>query len=707
MLSYSDVRGAIDFGILTVRADEYKALLDHFPDRQTVKGRAYYEYSQVDIAGGDRVGVAVARCLEQGQGPAGDAARDLIEDLDPGWILLVGIAGGVPDDDYSLGDVLLANRVYDFSVHAVIEDQQGAHSREWSLAGGPVHSEVASVLAAIPGWQDKLNGWNNSKAIGMKKPGCEVPPDLSSGGYYGPTEYRKKVQDSLRRHFPLGKTPRRPCYAVIPVGTGNALVKDQSLLAEWKHSARALGFVEMEAGGVYRAARRQEREYPVLVVRGLSDIVGFKRAPAWTEYACRSAAAFTAFFVRCGAVEARQTRGPESVQGATQQRRTGGHIIVADKPSGIWSVVVRLFRRYAANDKPVLSAFRAWTLLPGRRSLLLAFLLWIVLVAYRESDAGNPISPAVNRETLGHLLHNTLWMHYDPSGMTLDSQGVARYPDLSSIERDLDIIAQLGFQGIVTSGSEGNMVFVPKLAKARNLKVIMGVFDASKRYEVSRAIREHEYVDAYCIGHNGIDVYSEQTLRRAISFTKSRTGKPVSTTEPIVRYTDSLASLGDWLFPDSHLSLRRSLNAIGTADEYSVDIRRDVRSFLTQVKQIASWARQSDRPLVLKNVAYPHSGIPGASLLRQREFFHELRETLRDPQSGLQVAFAIVPQTAFDCPWKANMKGSYPWDAYTGLLSLSPWEGWPVAQVDKQASLRPAAEVILSWHSSPSKVRKQ
>ena len=54
----------------------------------------------------------------------------------------------------------------------------------------------------------------------------------------------------------------------------------------------------MEAAGVYRAARSAEREYPLLVVRGLSDIVGFKRSDEWTRYACHTAASFTSALLR-------------------------------------------------------------------------------------------------------------------------------------------------------------------------------------------------------------------------------------------------------------------------------------------------------------------------------------------------------------------------------------------------------------------------
>ncbi|AMV23994.1 5'-methylthioadenosine/S-adenosylhomocysteine nucleosidase [Gemmata sp. SH-PL17] len=301
MLAASDIRGSVTFGILTVRSDEYTAVLEHFPNRETVKGRVFYEYSQQEAADGKRVGIAVARSLEQGPGAAHDLTRDLIEDLDPDWILVVGIAGGLPEDDYSLGDVLLASRIYDFSVSAEILDGE-QHQREWSLGGGAVHPDVAAVLGAIPGWESKLKGWNKQTTVGMKKPVCEIPHDASSDRLYGPVDWRSKVQKSLARHFPESRKPRLPNYAVIPVGGGGILVKDPALITEWKQSARALGFVEMEAGGVYRAARRTEREYPVLVVRGLSDIVGFKRAGEWTSYACKTAASFAGAFVRSGIV---------------------------------------------------------------------------------------------------------------------------------------------------------------------------------------------------------------------------------------------------------------------------------------------------------------------------------------------------------------------------------------------------------------------
>ena len=45
------------------------------------------------------------------------------------------------------------------------------------------------------------------------------------------------------------------------------------------------------------------RNVPFLAIRGISDVVGFKRAPDWTAYACETAAAFTQPFLRTQPIE--------------------------------------------------------------------------------------------------------------------------------------------------------------------------------------------------------------------------------------------------------------------------------------------------------------------------------------------------------------------------------------------------------------------
>jgi nucleoside phosphorylase len=69
----------------------------------------------------------------------------VLEELEPRWILVVGIAGGVPSDELTLGDVVVSNRIVDFSVEAVLQDR----APEFALMGGPVAKEAAVILADL------------------------------------------------------------------------------------------------------------------------------------------------------------------------------------------------------------------------------------------------------------------------------------------------------------------------------------------------------------------------------------------------------------------------------------------------------------------------------------------------------------------------------------------------------------------------------
>jgi hypothetical protein len=99
-MDVSEIRGRIDFGILTIRDDEFEAVLDRFPeDVGLVSGRREYNVRRLDLGGGDAYTVAIVRCLEQGNAEAQLAAGALLDEMDPQW-LLVGIAGGPFDTSH-------------------------------------------------------------------------------------------------------------------------------------------------------------------------------------------------------------------------------------------------------------------------------------------------------------------------------------------------------------------------------------------------------------------------------------------------------------------------------------------------------------------------------------------------------------------------------------------------------------------------------
>ena len=74
-----------------------------------------------------------------------------------------------------------------------------------------------------------------------------------------------------------------------------------NLLEEWQSSERQIVEMETELAGVYEAARSAGRQnYPSLAICGLSDVVGLKRNPHWTVYACQTAAALAFAVLRSG-----------------------------------------------------------------------------------------------------------------------------------------------------------------------------------------------------------------------------------------------------------------------------------------------------------------------------------------------------------------------------------------------------------------------
>jgi len=101
-----------------------------------------------------------------------------------------------------------------------------------------------------------------------------------------------------------------------PIASSDRLIKDAEILQVWLKFARQVQAVEMESAGVYRATHG--RLIPFLAIRGISDVVGFKRHPDWTEYACHAAAAFLlAFlkaFLRARAIEPRAAAAADKAE---------------------------------------------------------------------------------------------------------------------------------------------------------------------------------------------------------------------------------------------------------------------------------------------------------------------------------------------------------------------------------------------------------
>jgi nucleoside phosphorylase len=290
----------IDIGILTIRDDEFGAVLKAFPDDHGIHKSRHREYTLRTANAGDgaRYRLAILRQIEQGNGEAQEAARDLYDDLQPSLILVVGIAGGLPSDDISLGDVVLSTRVLDFSVEA----RKFEEHTTYNVGGGPIAKAIAAGVANLRARVLELTDWS-----------AELPtkPDVNfgPGKVYGPPKWQREVRAKLQLHYGKAVAARAPMFTSGPIASSDRLVKDPKLLFPWITTARGILAVEMESAGVHRATRDKT---PMLSIRGLSDIVGLKRQDAWTKYACASAAAFARAYLRTQPVALKAKPGPDA-----------------------------------------------------------------------------------------------------------------------------------------------------------------------------------------------------------------------------------------------------------------------------------------------------------------------------------------------------------------------------------------------------------
>ena len=165
---------------------------------------------------------------------------------------------------------------------------------------------MQNLIALLPAMRNSLRGWNSNESIGQVRPGVRLDTDR----FYGSQEWQKDTLEKMTHHFGPNASSREPLCTARAIVSGNLLVKDTETMKEWLNHGRDISAVEMELPGVYIAARTLQKSYPILAVRGISDVVGFKRDPAWTAYACHSAAAFLYAFLKTKPIAPRGTTLP-------------------------------------------------------------------------------------------------------------------------------------------------------------------------------------------------------------------------------------------------------------------------------------------------------------------------------------------------------------------------------------------------------------
>jgi nucleoside phosphorylase len=258
-----------DFVIVTALEKEAQAVVRRLEnyriERPEDRDIRTYHCGLVPIQEGDRAyRVVVVQLPDIGEVPAANAAGDAIRCWKPKYVLMVGIAGGMPKkepskDDLDLGDVVVANQIIGYEYSGVTEDGLEPRDRVYP---------VSQLLL------DRVhNFWDQSWVEQVKAP----RPDNG--------------RRTLSKQF------------VGPILSGNKVIKStefrEQLRGRWPKSLA----IEMEGEGVFAAVFSQPEIRHALVIRGICDMADERKSDEWQEYAANAAAAYAIALLRSGPVE--------------------------------------------------------------------------------------------------------------------------------------------------------------------------------------------------------------------------------------------------------------------------------------------------------------------------------------------------------------------------------------------------------------------
>lgn len=264
----TDVSGAVDFLIVTPLEEERDALLRLLPnvrmlppdDRDT---RVYYR-SRLKLSAKDfpsaEYQLVVTALVNIGVGQAAATTADAIRRWSPRYVLVVGIAGGVRTAGVSLGDVLLADQIVDYTLQKHRAEQ--AMEIRWQV--NPVDTGLLERARAF-----RSNRWHRKAAANRPSPG----------------------------------TPQRH---VGPIASGDQVIASDTLLSQYRAPWPKLIGVEMEAAGVARIVSQARSRAGFFMIRGVSDLADPAKDSSavglWRQYACDVAAAYAVDFLRSGPI---------------------------------------------------------------------------------------------------------------------------------------------------------------------------------------------------------------------------------------------------------------------------------------------------------------------------------------------------------------------------------------------------------------------
>jgi len=258
---------------------------------------------------------------------------------------------------------------------------------------------------------------------------------------------------------------------------------------------------------------------------------------------------------------------------------------------------------------------------------------------------------------------------YTPSGLDPRYEPNHLAHPTKSFRADLEALRPV-FDGLVLYGyHEASTPRILALAKELKFRaVLIGIWQPKSAAELDGVAElVNQFRDdmalGVLVGNEGITFsrYETEDLKFAAARLRSKIPEtvPLSTSEPLVGYkSEFVRQFGDFLAPNIHPVFDRP--ELGPADA-------------------AAWARgeavhlakQTDKPVVLKETGFPHGGKPKFTLQSQEDYWtaYLAPGTVDHPADANSVwVFYGVAFEAFDLPWKAEAS-NLPIEKSWGMLS--------------------------------------
>jgi nucleoside phosphorylase/CheY-like chemotaxis protein len=251
-----------DVGIVTTLWDpELKAILKlplNWNDRSVANDDTKY-FVGVPKNRTPNLRIVAASCSQMGIASAAVLTTKMISHFRPRYLAIVGIAAGVKGCGANLGDILIAERSWDYE------------------SGKRKEVDGAAVLIPDPHYI----------------PICSELREQFSG-----CVGRKAYVDDIEKLW-VGEKPSTKLTAHFgPIGCGTAVIEDKNVVDAVKEHARKLIGIEMETYGVFYAAENCCKPRPkFLAVKSVSDFADDKKNDLAHDYAAFTSAQYLWRFV--------------------------------------------------------------------------------------------------------------------------------------------------------------------------------------------------------------------------------------------------------------------------------------------------------------------------------------------------------------------------------------------------------------------------